>query len=145
MTPTETKVSVGFFMLNYLWVGLGGAFGSVLRFWLSGLIFRHFADAFPLGTLVINVSGSFLIGLLVVLTGPDGRMVVSPSVRDGLLIGILGGYTTFSSFSLQTLNLARAGDWTRAGLNVVLSVVVCLVAVWLGHALGRYWISLRTN
>jgi CrcB protein len=145
MTPTETKVSVGFFMLNYLWVGLGGAIGSVLRFWLSGLIFRHFADAFPLGTLVINVSGSFLIGLLVVLTGPDGRMVVSPSVRDGLLIGILGGYTTFSSFSLQTLNLARAGDWTRAGLNVVLSVVVCLVAVWLGHALGRYWISLRTN
>ena len=132
-------------MLNYLWVGFGGAFGSVLRFWLSGLIFRHFADAFPLGTLVINVSGSFLIGLLVVLTGPDGRVVMNPSVRDGLLIGILGGYTTFSSFSLQTLNLARAGDWTRAGLNVVLSVVVCLLAVWLGHALGRYWMSLRTN
>lgn len=132
-------------MLNYLWVGFGGAFGSVLRFWLSGLIFRHFADAFPLGTLVINVSGSFLIGLLVVLTGPDGRVAISPAMRDGLLIGILGGYTTFSSFSLQTLNLARAGDWTRAGLNVVLSVVVCLLAVWLGHALGRYWMSLRTN
>lgn len=132
-------------MLNYLWVGLGGAFGSIVRFWLSGLILRHFNDAFPLGTLVINVSGSFLIGLLVVLTGPDGRVAVSPSVRDGLLIGILGGYTTFSSFSLQTLNLARAGDWTRAGLNVVLSVVACLFAVWLGHVLGRYWISLRTN
>ena len=132
-------------MLNYLWVGFGGAFGSVLRFWLSGLIFRHFADAFPLGTLVINVSGSFLIGLLVVLTGPDGRVAISPAMRDGLLIGILGGYTTFSSFSLQTLNLARAGDWMRAGLNVVLSVVVCLLAVWLGHALGRYWMSLRTN
>lgn len=132
-------------MLNYLWVGLGGALGSVVRFWLSGLIFRHFGDAFPLGTLVINVSGSFLVGLLIVLTGPDGRVVVSPPVRDGLLIGVLGGYTTFSTFSLQTLNLARAGDWTRAGLNVVFSVVVCLLAVWLGHILGRYWINMRAN
>jgi fluoride exporter len=81
----------------------------------------------------VNVTGSFAIGFFATLTSPDGRVLVSPSFREFFMIGICGGYTTFSSFSLQTLNLANDGEWLYAGLNVVFSVVLCLLAVWLGH------------
>jgi CrcB protein len=138
MTPTETEVSVGFFMLNYFWVGLGGALGSVARFWASGFVARHFGEAFPFGTLVVNVTGSFLIGFFATLTDVDGRWLVAPSFRTFFMAGICGGYTTFSSFSLQTLNLVRDGEWLHAGANAVSSVVLCLVAVWLGHLLALY-------
>ena len=89
-------------------------------------------ETFPWGTLVINVVGSFVIGFFGILTGPDGRVLVSPDIRQFVMVGVCGGYTTFSSFSLQTLNLLRDGDVVRAGANVVGSVVLCLVAVWLG-------------
>jgi fluoride exporter len=118
---------------SYLWVAIGSAFGGVARFALSGLIAERIGEVFPWGTLVVNVSGSFVIGLFATLTGPDGRLLAGTSTRQFVMIGICGGYTTFSSFSLQTLNLARDGDWLRVGGNIVASVVLCLLGVWLGH------------
>jgi fluoride exporter len=123
-------------MLTYLWLGLGGAIGTIARFWLDGVVSNRFGKTFPLGILTVNVTGSFIIGLLYALTGSEGRWLVGPTVRAFLMIGICGGYTTFSSFSLNTLNLAMEGQWFRAGANVVLSVVFCLLAVWLGYLLG---------
>jgi CrcB protein len=120
-------------MLNYLWVGMGGALGSIARFWVSGFVARQFGETFPYGTLIVNVTGSFIIGLFATLTDTDGRWLVAPSFRAFFMAGICGGYTTFSSFSLQTLNLARDGEWVRAGANAVLSFMLCLIAVWLGH------------
>ena len=119
-------------MLNYLWVGLGGALGSVARFWLSGVVARRFGESFPHGTLVINITGSFVIGVLAAMGMPEGRVYLSPAARNFLMIGLCGGYTTFSSFSLQTMNLANDGEWLYAGLNVILSVALCLLAVWCG-------------
>jgi CrcB protein len=124
-------------MLMYLWVAIGGALGSVSRFWLSGLVARHFGETFPWGTLVINVTGSFIIGVFASLTGTEGRWLVSPAFRIFFMVGICGGYTTFSSFSLQTLNLASEGEWLRAFANVLLSVVLCLAGVWLGWLLAN--------
>jgi CrcB protein len=123
-------------MLSYIWIAVGGAIGSVARFWLSGWIARHFGETFPLGTLLVNVSGSFAIGLFATLTEPEGRWLVGPSMRQFFMIGICGGYTTFSSWSLQTLNLLRDGEWLYAGANVALSVVLCMLAVWFGHLLA---------
>lgn len=93
-------------------------------------------ETFPLGTLFVNITGSFVIGFFAAMTDPAGPFLVSPRVRQFVTIGVLGGYTTFSSFSLQTLDLARDGDWFRAGLNCVLSLVCCLVAVWLGRTMA---------
>ena len=121
-------------MLNYLWVGLGGALGSIARYWFSGLIARFFGETFPLGTLLVNITGSFVIGFFAMATSPDGRWLVAPGVRTFFMIGICGGYTTFSSFSLQTLNLAQDKEWLFASLNIAGSVLLCLLAVWLGHA-----------
>ena len=123
--------------LNTLWIGAGGALGTMLRFWISGVVANSFGERFPTGTLVINVTGSFVIGLFATLAGPEGRMMVRPLSRQFFMIGICGGYTTFSSFSLQTLNLAREGQWIYAGLNIGLSVVLCLVGVWLGFLAGE--------
>jgi CrcB protein len=120
-------------MVTYLWIGLGSALGGMARYWCSGFVAERIGETFPWGTLTVNVLGSFLIGFLATLTAPDGRFLVGTNARQFVLIGILGGYTTFSSFSLQTLALARDGEWLRAGGNIVLSVVLCLVAVWLGH------------
>ena len=120
----------------YLWVALGGALGSVSRFWLSGLVAARFGETFPWGTLAINITGSFLIGALAAFADPDGRYLISPGARQLLMIGVCGGYTTFSSFSLQTLNLLRDREWLYAGGNILLSVTLCMVAVWLGFLLG---------
>jgi len=117
---------------TYLWIAAGGALGSVARYGCSSLIAGWFGETFPLGTLIINVLGSFVIGLFAGLTGPDGRLMVSGDIRQFVMVGICGGYTTFSSFSYQTLTLAQDGQYARAGVNVVASVVLCLLAVWLG-------------
>lgn len=119
-------------MLNYLLVGLGGALGSIARFWISGLVSERYGSAFPLGTLVVNVIGSFAIGLFAALAVPDGRWLVSPSARLFFMVGVCGGYTTFSAFSLQTFALMQAGEWLRVAANCILSVGLCLAAVWLG-------------
>lgn len=126
--------------IEYAWIALGSALGGASRYWLSGVLARRFGETFPVGTLAVNLTGSFLIGLLAALADTEGRLLISPLARNFLMIGVLGGYTTFSSFSLQTLNLAREGEWLYAGANVLLSVVLCLVGVWLGHVLGE-WIN----
>lgn len=118
------------------WIFLGAGLGGVLRFWCSGAIARAFGETFPWGTLLVNVLGSVLIGLVAEVTGPDGRLLASSTARQFVLVGIFGGFTTFSSFSLQTLNLARDGEWALAAANIVLSLLLCLVGVWLGHAAG---------
>jgi len=122
---------------NTLYIGAGGMLGTILRFWISGVVAQAFGERFPTGTLVINVTGSFIIGVFATLTGPEGRMMVKPLGRQFFMIGICGGYTTFSSFSLQTLNLAREGQWGYALLNVGLSLLLCLGGVWLGFLAGE--------
>src|SRR5215469_8910430 len=116
----------------YLAVAVGGALGSVARFFVSGLVANSFGGTFPWGTLIVNVSGSFVIGFFATLTGPDGRLLVSGTVRQFVMVGICGGYTTFSSFSIQTLSLMRDGEWFDVGANVLASVVLCLLFVWIG-------------
>jgi fluoride exporter len=127
-------------MFNALWIFMGGGLGSLARWWFSGLIGSAPGQTFPWGTLTVNVSGSFLIGLFATVTGPGGRWLAPSSFREFFMWGICGGYTTFSSFSLQTLTLAQEGKWFYAGANIVLSVISCLLAVWLGH-----WFALLIN
>ena len=119
-------------LISYLAVMAGGALGSAARMWLSLSCAVRFGESFPVGTLVVNALGCFVIGVFSALTGPDGVVLTSPLVRQFVMIGILGGFTTFSSFGLQTINLMGDGEWLYAALNVVLSVVVCLAFVWLG-------------
>jgi fluoride exporter len=125
-------------MLNALWIFFGGGLGTLARWGLSGFVARHWGETFPWGTLVINITGSFIIGLFAGLTGPDGRWLAPASVRQFFIVGICGGYTTFSSFSLETLALAEKQQWFKAGANVFLSMVLCLGGVWLGHALALH-------
>ncbi len=129
--------------MSYIWVAIGSAIGGVARFWCSGVAARLFGETFPWGTIIVNVAGSFLIGFFATLTGPDGRMFARSLTRQFVMIGILGGYTTFSSFSLQTLNLLQDGEWWQAGANIALSIVACLVAVWAGYAFAASINSLR--
>ncbi len=119
--------------LDYLLVAGGGALGSIARYWLSGIVGRRFGETFPYGTLLVNVSGCLAIGFFAAYTGTEGRALLRSEWRLAFMTGVCGGYTTFSSFSLQTLTLATDGDWLRAAANVMLSVVLCLGAVWLGH------------
>ena len=134
-------------MLAYLWVAIGGALGSVGRYWLSGLVAARFGETFPWGTLAINVTGSFVIGIFAALAIPEGRMDSQSRLfaTQFLMIGVCGGYTTFSSFSLQTLNLLREREWLYAGGNVILSVILCMIAVWLGYLLGSTFTSMKGN
>ena len=119
-----------------LWVALGSAIGGVARYWCSGIVASLVGETFPWGTLIVNVVGSFLIGLIATVSGTDGRFIIPAEARQFMMVGILGGFTTFSSFSLQTLTLARDGQWLLAGANIVGSVVLCLAMVWAGHMLA---------
>ena len=134
-------------MLAYLWVAIGGALGSVGRYWLSGFVAARFGETFPWGTLVINVTGSFVIGIFAALAIPEGRMDSQSRLfaTQFLMIGVCGGYTTFSSFSWQTLRLLQDREWLYAGGNVILSVTLCIIAVWLGYALGSALSSMKGN
>ncbi len=119
-------------MVMYLAVALGGALGTMGRYFVSGLVANAFGETFPWGTLIINITGSFVIGFFATLTAPDGRLMVSGTTRQFVMVGLCGGYTTFSSFSLQTLNLLRGGEWAPAAGNMLGSVVLCMIGVWLG-------------
>jgi fluoride exporter len=123
-------------MWSAVWVFVGGGLGSLARWGASGLIASKVGETFPWGTLCVNVTGSFIIGLFATATGPEGRWLAPASFRQFFMLGVCGGYTTFSSFSLQTLNLAEDGQWFKAGANSVLSLVLCLVGVWLGSLLA---------
>lgn len=125
-------------MVLYALIALGGALGAIGRFFLSGVVANQFGATFPWGTLIVNVTGSFAIGFFAALTAPEGRVFAGANTRQFFMTGVLGGYTTFSSFSIQTLNLAREGEWFRAGANTMGSVAACLLAVWLGHVAASY-------
>jgi CrcB protein len=125
---------------QYLVIGLGGALGSMLRFGIGTFIDTTVSKSgqlFPWGTIVVNITGCFIIGFIATISSPgDGRVLLSTLTRSFITIGILGGYTTFSSFSLQTLTLAQNNQPLAAVANVLLSVVLCLGGVWLGAMLA---------
>ena len=116
-------------------IAAGGATGSVLRYWLANGVHKFMNGDFPYGTLVVNILGSLIIGSLYVLLYE--RLDVSPEWRALLIIGLLGGFTTFSSFSIETMNLIEAGEQLKAGFNVLLSVSLCISACWFGMVMAR--------
>jgi CrcB protein len=122
----------------YMLVGVGGALGSVCRAGMTDLVTRWIGNGFPFGTLVVNVMGAILMGLLAGYGETEpGRLIFSPGARTFLMIGFLGGYTTFSSFSLQTFLLMEQGNWIGAFLNVFLSVLLCVGGIWIGFSVIR--------
>lgn len=120
----------------YFWVAVGGAIGSMARLWLGVKVTLLTGLAFPWGTILVNIIGSLVIGFVATLTGPNGRVVVPAEAQAFVMVGLCGGFTTFSAFSFQTLELARDGRLVYAGANIMLSVVLCLTAVALGHWLA---------
>ena len=122
-------------MESYLLVFVGGGLGASARYWLSGAVYRFLPTDFPYGNLVVNLLGSFLIGALMVSF--EERFALNPSLRVFLAIGILGGFTTFSSFSYETMALLREAEMLRAIINVTISVLGCLSATYFGLILGR--------
>jgi CrcB protein len=128
--------------MSYLWVAVGSALGGLLRFAIGKLLLSFDVSVgFPIGTVFINVLGSFIIGYFGTLTLHSGKYPVSDNLRLFVMIGICGGFTTFSSFSLQTFDLMRSGAWGRVIANIALSVVLCLTAVAAGHRLAQHWVS----
>src|SRR5580698_10484913 len=121
--------------MKYLMVGIGGAFGSVLRFWVGSYIGGRLGSRFPYGTFVVNISGSFLIGLVLAVLAEKSEL--NTYWLYLLPIGFIGGYTTFSAFEYETFRLFQEGQILSAVLNVTLSVVVGFVGVWAGTVAGR--------
>jgi fluoride exporter len=130
------KVLTGTLGITYLWVALGSAIGGSARYALSGAVANWIGAVFPWGTLIVNVTGCFVIGIFGTLTAPDGPLLVPTNIRLFVMVGMCGGYTTFSSFSLEFLNLMRGGEWLSAGQYILASLVFCLIGVWLGHVAG---------
>jgi CrcB protein len=122
-------------MKMILLIACGGALGAVMRYGASLGVYTLMGRGFPYGTLFVNVSGSLLMGLLSIIMLE--RFNIGPEWRAAILVGLLGSFTTFSTFSIETLSLLEQGDMTKAFANIVLSVVVCLAAVWIGIGLGR--------
>ncbi|MCU7935430.1 MAG: fluoride efflux transporter CrcB [Candidatus Thiodiazotropha sp. (ex Dulcina madagascariensis)] len=122
-------------MIQLIAIAAGGAAGALFRFWVSSGVHGLLGRGFPYGTLAVNVLGSLAMGFLYVLLLE--RTTVSPELRGALLIGFLGAFTTFSTFSIETLNLIEQAELLKAGLNILLSVSACVLACWLGLALGR--------
>jgi fluoride exporter len=123
-------------MWTYFWVALGGAIGSMARLWLAAYVATRIGLSFPWGTILINILGSLVIGFVATFTGPSGRVSIPLDARAFVMVGLCGGFTTFSAFSLQTLDLARDGRLLYAAANIAVSVVLCLVAVAFGHWLA---------
>ena len=121
--------------MKYLMIGIGGFAGAVARFWLGGYISNRMGTKFPWGTFVINVSGCFVIGLIVTVLAE--RTHWSPNWRYLIPIGFIGAYTTFSTFEFETFQSLQDGQWLMAALNVALSVVLGFIAVWCGVIAGR--------
>ena len=120
-------------MIKYLLLATGGAIGTILRYSMSGLTYRMVNSVFPWGTIVVNLTGSFAIGLL---WGFFEIQNISSNMRNFIFIGILGGFTTFSTFSVETLSLALDRQYLKAAVNIAASVSTCLVGVWGGHVLA---------
>jgi CrcB protein len=126
---------VGAGVIQLIAIAAGGAAGALLRFWVSTGVYGWLGRGFPWGTLAVNLLGSLVMGVLYVLFME--RMNVTPELRAGLLIGLLGAFTTFSTFSLETLNLIQGAELLKAGLNILLSVSACVLATWLGVLMAR--------
>ena len=124
--------------MTYFWVGVAGALGSIARYWMALAVLSLTGPAFPWGTILINIIGSFVIAFFGTLTGVGGVLNIHNDVRVFVMVGICGGFTTFSSFSLQTLDLAREGQLLHAVANVTVSVVLCLASVTVGYAAAEY-------
>lgn len=124
-------------LANYLAVAVGGALGSVARFWMTGFMTGLTGPRYPWGTLMINIAGSFVIGLVAGFALTPDRVGLHPTVRIFLMTGICGGFTTFSAFSLQALELWQAGEIAASLAYMIGSVVMCVIATWAGWALGR--------
>ena len=122
-------------MRQLLAIAVGGAVGSLLRFWMSNWVHLVAGRSFPYGTLAVNVLGCLVMGFLFVLF--IDRLTDSPVLRAGILIGVLGGFTTFSSFSIETFNLIEQGSWAKAMANMGASLMLCVGATWIGVLLGR--------
>ncbi len=122
-------------MLQVIAIAGGGAIGALLRFWVSTGTYLLFGRGFPWGTLAVNVLGSLLMGFLYVVFLE--RSLVSPEIRSAVLVGLLGAFTTFSTFSIETLNLLEQADYLKALLNVLVSMCLCIIACWLGLVIGR--------
>lgn len=126
-------------MLRFFVIGLGGAIGSVIRYIIGGLDYKYSSGVFPISTLVVNVTGSLAIGFL---WGLFDRFTISPNTRIFIFIGILGGYTTFSTFSFETFNLMRDGEYRIAIFNVLFSIVLSIVAVFAGYFTSKTILNL---
>lgn len=124
-------------MLTYIWIGLGSAIGGVARHLISEWSVKQWGIEFPWGTLIVNSVGSFLIGFVAALAMNTQKAWIGLGGQQFLMIGVLGGFTTFSSFSLQNLNLFYLGIWPRALANIIASLALGLLTVWLGHKLGN--------
>lgn len=122
-------------MLQVLAIAGGGALGAVMRFMVSSGVYRVFGKDFPYGTLTVNVVGSFFMGLCFILM--IERNLLSMEWRSVIMVGFLGAFTTFSTFSMETLTLLESGELSKALLNILLSVSLCLVATWVGLTIGR--------
>jgi CrcB protein len=120
----------------YLAVALGSALGGVGRFWVGGIAARFLGDTFPWGTYLVNVLGSGFVGFFAALTVTEGRFLIPASTRAFVMVGLCGGFTTFSTFSLETMNLARDGEMIKAAGNVTGTLVSCLIGVWCGTMLA---------
>jgi fluoride exporter len=120
-------------VLAYILIAIGSGLGGMGRYFVSGVITTLTGGTFPYGTMLVNITGCLVIGFFATLTGPDGRLLVGTPARQFVMIGICGGYTTFSSFSLETLYLMQAGEWMPATLNAAGSVILCLVSVSIGY------------
>lgn len=124
----------------YFIIGLGSFIGGAARYWLSGIVM---GALFPWGTLVVNVLGSFIVGFLYTIFSPVGLFLVSSEIRYFLMIGVCGGFTTFSTFSLETLNLLQEGEFLRATVNIAATFFLCLLSVWLGHLFAGFLSQLK--
>ena len=122
-------------MQNIIFIAFAGLVGTLLRYWLSGFVARQYGETFPLGTLAVNLIGSFFAGAMYYLA--DERFLISPTVRTVILIGLLGGFTTFSSYGLQTFTLLRDGQVGLATLNIAVSNVLGLLMVWVGYVVSK--------
>lgn len=122
-------------MFQVLTIAAGGALGALMRYWVSNGVYGILGRGFPYGTLAVNVLGSLVMGVFYILFLE--RMSVSPEIRGALLVGFLGAFTTFSTFSIETINLIEQADFLKAGLNMFLSVGACVLACWAGVILGR--------
>lgn len=123
-------------MGRFLWICLGGAAGTGARYWLSGFVLRQAGPGFPFGTLAVNTIGSFLLGFLMEVGASGG--LIAPTLRITLTTGVMGGFTTYSTFNYETIEYVREGAWALAAGNVVTTVLICLAAGFAGLAAGKW-------